>query len=300
MTNSKRMLALLLSVALAACGDKQSEEKSTDNKEKKATASSGVFGYSRKQVDDVSTYYMLPKRFDEKQFEELAKRYVQAYASIEQNDEVAALMTIKGYKDESDGFKRKEILTTNRAKFDEIYKNKDGRIALTLKSAGSIYPYDFEKKYFRFRIGTNSYYSKATVYSMDGYGYAEISVQGIPGYSSTLDEKDPMVYRPSSEEEAKEIESRLAKARGASGDIVSPNEIFYGRVVKAYMDAADRPHIVIVPDRVDFVLNDKVLFSVNAKQLEEFQTKAENDERSTIEADKDVAKVLGVKKFSKP
>lgn len=208
------------------------------------------------------------------------------WASTPINYELLAYDFVEGYADELDAFKKKDMISNNKAKLEAIYNNfpKNKYFALKRNSYVGFHKYSEKYKGFvvsldHFKEGINDrerlvkIAEKVTGRSRDANElYWTLSIVGQRnteaehGNEDEYYKVDRFVYVPKNDEEARLIEAELSSPT-AEDDI---DQILLGRAVgsRAYRENYAYAPIFMI-DGVALVNNksNKVLFTISSKEL---------------------------------
>lgn len=272
-TNLVLILACLL--AVSAC-DKSSEGKnqgaaSAASNNQTATATKFV----AERVKDKSSYFIFAKQqnYSSQQVAEEFNQFNRIFwAATPKKYEDMAVDRIPGFAKSNDEFKRSDLIKEHKAELDAFYDEAKsvGTKMAVFTGPVHINKYDAQKKGFEFKFFDPQNVSLGNAKTP----YMVVTAAGIPYYYNT---SKPMpefyVHKPATEDDARRIESALAKLRGGSSE-ASANMIVYGRVVKTEF-RPERREVVLLPDHIEVIAlknrqgdDYEVLWEIDAASLQ--------------------------------
>ncbi len=206
------------------------------------------------------------------------------------NYELLAYDFLDGYADELDTFKKKDMLSINKAKLDAVYDNfpKNKYFAIKRNKYGTFQKYSEKDKGFPYTLGfvkegINDYESLVKIAEKETSRSREVeqfywtlSIAGqinteIDIYNKERDQWDHdkrvvFVYVPKNDEEARLIEAELSSPN-AKDNI---DQVFLGRAVASRFYKENKAYApIFMIDGVALVNNktNKVLFTISKKEL---------------------------------
>ena len=216
------------------------------------------------------------------------------WSSAPINYEILAYDYIDGYATETDSFKRKDLISVNKNKLDEIYKNlpKNKYFSVQRPSLITFNKYDEAIKGFVVQVnavegrnsGDMSYTSNVRA-PRDKYQFRTISTVGqMNTQTDDWKKSQSFTYIPKNEEEARQIEAEL------SDPLAEQNlkELFLGRTIGVKEDPSN---FAVAPI---FMIDGIALVNAKTNKLIFRISKNELGDKYTIQCDS-TAKALGIK-----
>lgn len=201
------------------------------------------------------------------------EQYRNLYWSVAPLDyEVLAFDFLDGYADETDTFKKKDMLNANKAKLDAIYNARSTNKYLSIRTRGvDILNYSEEKKGFVVNTARGRH-SITTGLAMDGNTIQKLLLlkptphmsSQVWTYSSIGFPNTEIVYIPKNEDEARMIQSELSAPDAAD----NLEKFSLGRAVAAWSnDTSSSASVMIDGLAVVNTKTGKVIFTISKKEM---------------------------------
>jgi hypothetical protein len=214
------------------------------------------------------------------------------WSKADRNDQALASDYLQQYRQEKDSFKRADIIKANASNLDMFYNQARGSKLFGLETDVSsdvqIGRYDAQQKGFEVRLSfpEGEYYHLLKPNEGKESPIPEWDILPIGSTTDLKENGKKIYYHPKNENEAREIEEKLAKASESSSGYVSAGATRLGHILKSLPSTAmsQAPTIIFVTDAVIVrspATRDPI-FVIDREQLGNTFTVSENKLRQTL------------------
>lgn len=286
MKRFKLVVTVLAIIGLVGCGQKDvsSEVKVSENGEETKVAY-----IKREDLQPFEKYtpylHIETWTYGSPEHQKVVEQFRNIYwSSAKMNYELLAYDLVDGYADETDTFKRKDLLKANKEKLDDIYKNLPKNKYFSIRRNDILHFEKYNEELKGFRV---YFYGKNSEEGFNNGGLFSIAEKDVPtrrknqlyytqsvigqfntspDFDSPGNGLDSFVYIPKNEDEARLIETQLSDP-AAEQNI---SRYFLGRTIGAIQTENDRAYSsLFMVDGITLVNNktNTVIFTIDQKEM---------------------------------
>lgn len=292
MNRSTLLLApcLLAAALLTACGKHDAPADSSQSGAATSDAASAPTAPERRDAKPMDAYELIdlsPPLFAEPVYQGLIRQVRAAFwSAAPKNMDKLAFDYSDAYRNESDSFKRADILKAHAAELEQDYAAARQRqdYAVRTNSLMQVYPYDAATGGFKVAFSSDDEHASLGVFKNTGiqhpYGGWNFRFVGVPAMSAGK----AYVYHPANDDEARAIEAALAAQRtgAAASDSVNVLAQYEGHVLGVIWGPGSDDTALFGIDAVTAVdrKTGKPLFTLGGKALGPIEVKCSSTRKA--------------------